>query len=221
MGTERERPSAVTLTVNAPGGGASSMRPTTPAMPGAGTSSMQYRSRLGPSGAGGSHGRPCAVEEPAVAARSRSTERAARLHIMPDHAERRNAAAAIPDPRYFRRALPSRSNRLSTPAAPTSSTPSRTNGSFRTNSSAALVWRTRPSPPDADPKTGQSSAARSGSQTPATLPDGLGTPLVRAPCPPRRRRAERTSPLPPPSWTPSKATMSKLLPVTRHPHVGA
>ena len=43
-GMTRDRPSAVTATVNGPAGPASSTRPETPITPGAGTSSMQYRS---------------------------------------------------------------------------------------------------------------------------------------------------------------------------------
>ncbi len=58
IGVNRERPSAVTSTVKGPGGLASSTRPDTPRIPGAATSSMQYRSWLGPSGGGGSHGPP-------------------------------------------------------------------------------------------------------------------------------------------------------------------
>ncbi len=58
IGVNRERPSAVTSIVNGPGGLASSTRPDTPRIPGAATSSMQYRSWLGPSGLGASHGRP-------------------------------------------------------------------------------------------------------------------------------------------------------------------
>src|SRR6266513_2741542 len=76
MGMTRERPSAVTATVNGPAGPASSMRPETPVIPGAGTSSMQYRSWLGPSGVGGSQGRCCAAAGAAVKAMKKRTRRA-------------------------------------------------------------------------------------------------------------------------------------------------
>src|SRR2546430_1517665 len=77
IGMTRDRPSAVPATVNGPAGPASSTRPETPVIPGAGTSSMQYRSWLGPSGVGGSQGRCCAAAGAAEMAMKRRTWRAA------------------------------------------------------------------------------------------------------------------------------------------------
>src|SRR5688500_10400448 len=57
-GWYRKRPSGSAATVNGFGRYASSTRPVAPGTSGTGTSSMQYRSRLGPFGAGDtSHGR--------------------------------------------------------------------------------------------------------------------------------------------------------------------
>src|SRR5260370_9876747 len=106
---------------------------------------------------------------------------------------------------------------LSTHAAPTSSPlPQEGTGPPARTPRRPRAWRTRPSPPDADRKTGQSSAVRRGPQTPATSPDELKTPLARGPCPPRRPRTQRPPPVPPSSSTRTKTTASKPPWLTHH-----